>query len=310
MSSTCLQEHIETYYNDYYNQIDDYLESIKSRFEDGEFDPVNDYSSYGDDLEFDITRSTTEEGERVKMLWFTTFHSVKFGNDPDRVGEDDINSIIDRLFTYDVTESITNDSKSGDTITLEIERVLNIIFREPQEIMELFGFDDQQKLWADLMFSVISGDAPEWEDSDCDYYYDGEIIPDLHLGSPFASSWRSAVTSSFGWRTDPFDGTRSFHYGIDIEKPEGTDIMAVLDGTVTTVVRGRTGYGHYVKIDHGGEIETLYAHCSAIYVTEGQEVRQGDVIAAVGDTGRSTGDHLHFELRINGRVVNPRPYLS
>jgi murein DD-endopeptidase MepM/ murein hydrolase activator NlpD len=90
--------------------------------------------------------------------------------------------------------------------------------------------------------------------------------------------------------------------------------MAVMAGTVSYFHFGTTGYGYVVRIDHGiasdgSSVETLYSHCSAIHVVEGQQVKQGEVIAAVGDTGRSTGPHLHFELRVNSRAINPRPYL-
>ena len=89
----------------------------------------------------------------------------------------------------------------------------------------------------------------------------------------------------------------------------GTEICATKDGTVTEVVYGTTGYGYYVKLDHGEGVETLYAHCSELLVLVGDEVKKGDVIAKVGSTGKSTGPHCHFEVRINGESVDPSPYL-
>ena len=100
----------------------------------------------------------------------------------------------------------------------------------------------------------------------------------------------------------------SNHTGLDIATAQGTPIKVVADGTVTNA--SYTGsYGNLVKINHGNGIETWYAHTSKMYVKVGQTVKAGDVIAAVGTTGNSTGPHLHFEIRINGKHVNPQNYL-
>lgn len=108
------------------------------------------------------------------------------------------------------------------------------------------------------------------------------------------------MTSEFGWRKDPFTGKGAGHTGIDLGMPKGTPIRAALTGTVYLVRYSTTGYGYHVMIDHGGGFVTLYAHCSKLLVAEGQQVQAGDIIAEVGSTGRSTGNHLHFEVRING----------
>lgn len=100
----------------------------------------------------------------------------------------------------------------------------------------------------------------------------------------------------------------SSHTGLDIAASTGTDIKACSDGTI--IFAGTKGsYGKLVKIQHSNGVETWYGHCSKIYVKEGQEVKAGDVIAAVGSTGNSTGSHLHLEIRINGTAVNPQKYL-
>ena len=116
------------------------------------------------------------------------------------------------------------------------------------------------------------------------------------------------ITSGFGWRTDPFTGEQSFHGGIDIGVAAGTPIIAA-DAGIVTVANGVDswggGYGFYVMIDHGDGDETLYAHCSSICVTYGQTVQKGEVIAYVGSTGNSTGNHLHFEIRVNGQKQDP-----
>ncbi|MBR5768751.1 MAG: peptidoglycan DD-metalloendopeptidase family protein [Clostridia bacterium] len=107
------------------------------------------------------------------------------------------------------------------------------------------------------------------------------------------------VSSKYGYRG------REFHTGVDIACPKGTPIMAADGGTVTSVVYGSTGYGYHIIINHSNGEQTLYAHCSALYVSVGQKVDKGDVIAAVGQTGRAYGYHLHFEVRRNGKHVYP-----
>ncbi|HPO77943.1 MAG TPA: peptidoglycan DD-metalloendopeptidase family protein [Thermoclostridium caenicola] len=127
--------------------------------------------------------------------------------------------------------------------------------------------------------------------------------------SPLGRGWRAMVTSEFGGRTDPLTGKWVGHSGLDLGAAKGTSIRSAKAGTVKTVVYGSTGYGYYLTIDHGGGMVTLYGHCSQILVREGQTVKAGETVAKVGSTGRSTGNHLHFEVRINGSAKNPRNYL-
>lgn len=127
--------------------------------------------------------------------------------------------------------------------------------------------------------------------------------------SPLGKGWRAIVTSEFGGRTDPLTGKWVGHSGLDLGAAKGTSIRSAKAGTVKTVVYGSTGYGYYLTIDHGNGMVTLYGHCSQILVREGQTVKAGETIAKVGSTGRSTGNHLHFEVRINGSAKNPRNYL-
>ncbi|MFV0414158.1 MAG: murein hydrolase activator EnvC family protein [Oscillospiraceae bacterium] len=158
--------------------------------------------------------------------------------------------------------------------------------------------NEMEEIWKSLGGSsgAYVGGALEWP------------VPS-HNGKQYISSW-------FGWRT--LYGRPNFHTGVDIATQGGTpihgaDIVAANTGTVVMVVinNGKSGYGSYVILDHGGGVKTLYAHCSAIYVSVGQTVSRGATIAAVGNTGNSTGPHLHFELRLDNTVkTDPWPYLT
>jgi murein DD-endopeptidase MepM/ murein hydrolase activator NlpD len=117
------------------------------------------------------------------------------------------------------------------------------------------------------------------------------------------------VTSGFGRR-----GKHRFHSGIDIPMPKGTPIRAAQDGIVLDVATNKTikyrGYGNAALLGHGNGITTLYAHCQSVSVKKGQAVKRGDIVGLVGSTGRSTTFHLHFEVRKDGKAVNPLPYLA
>jgi murein DD-endopeptidase MepM/ murein hydrolase activator NlpD len=117
------------------------------------------------------------------------------------------------------------------------------------------------------------------------------------------------ISSGFGYRADPFTGGAAFHAGLDFRGPIGAPIHAAAAGTVS-FTGVRSGYGNCVEISHGNGLLTRYAHMSRIGATMGQLVHPGDTIGAIGSTGRSTGPHLHFEVRINDRPVNPRPFLE
>jgi len=116
------------------------------------------------------------------------------------------------------------------------------------------------------------------------------------------------VTGSFGERIDPFNGEGAFHSGVDIGSSFGAKIIAPADGVVS-LVESLGGYGKTIMIDHGNGISTRFGHLSGFAVTVGQRVQRGDVIGYVGESGRSTGPHLHYEVRINDTPVNPYKYL-
>ena len=126
------------------------------------------------------------------------------------------------------------------------------------------------------------------------------------FGFPLTSYTR--VSSPYGYRIHPITGTKKLHTGIDYAAPYGTSILAAEDGVVLTA-GWNSGYGYCVTINHGGGYVTLYGHCSSLLVSAGQKVTRGQTIAKVGSTGNSTGNHLHFEVRINGSTVDPTGYL-
>jgi murein DD-endopeptidase MepM/ murein hydrolase activator NlpD len=117
------------------------------------------------------------------------------------------------------------------------------------------------------------------------------------------------LTSAFGNREHPILGGGRMHEGVVLAVPTGTPIYAPADGLVEMAQRFGS-YGNFIKILHGGEMETRYGHLSAYNVTAGEYVHKGDVIGYVGSTGRATGPHLHYEVRIDGHAVDPMPYLS
>lgn len=215
-----------------------------------------------------------------------------------------------RTESHEVEVTTTNDDGEEETTTETVtETVLTITithktaaemavayhFNSRQnEYLALMMQPDNQNLWAQLLGGLVSGGGQI-------------IIPDTDWIPTGALAWplpqTFSISSPFGYREDPFTGEIEYHNGTDIAAPNGTQILAAAAGTVT-IANGIDSwggsYGYHIKIDHGGGLETLYAHCSAICVTPGQQVQQGEVIGFVGSTGNSTGNHLHFEVWVNG----------
>lgn len=133
------------------------------------------------------------------------------------------------------------------------------------------------------------------------------VLKDMLPNSkPITAAYNS---SSYGWRIDPFNGNKAFHEGLDFTANTGTPIRAAADGIVSSTEQGGA-YGKLVKIEHGSGLETRYAHTSRILVKVGERVTKGQIVAEVGSTGRSTGPHLHYEIRLNGAALDPRKYLT
>lgn len=218
------------------------------------------------------------------------------------------------------TAVIETTDKNGKVTTTEITEtvlVISLTHKTPDEMAADYHFTTRQntylqllqdpqyeELWAELLggFEQDGGEVMS---------PDGTRAPTGTLQWPLPVA--GTITSQFGHRVDPITGEVSSHTGTDIACAEGTPILAAADGVVT-VANGLDNwggsYGYYIQIDHGGGLETLYAHCSSICVTTGQQVQAGQVIGYVGHTGRVTGSHLHLEVRIDGNRADAMQYFT
>ena len=144
--------------------------------------------------------------------------------------------------------------------------------------------------------------TPEAQPADAELLQQG-------LGFAYTAPVEGQLSSGFGLRTDPLEGVSRFHYGLDIAAPEGAVVSSFADGTVTAVGES-SELGRYVAVSHANGFSTLYAHCTRVTASAGQRVSRGDPIAEVGDTGRATGPHLHFELHRGSTYLNPVYYVT
>lgn len=222
--------------------------------------------------------------------------------------------------THPETVTIDTTDENGNPTTTEITEtvlVIELTHKTPNEMAADYHFTTRQntylqllqdpqyeELWAELLGGFAQGGGELMNP-------DSTRIPTGTLQWPLPVA--GTITSQFGHRVDPITGEVSSHTGTDIACAEGTPILAAADGIVT-VANGLDSwggsYGYYIQIDHGGGLETLYAHCSSICVTTGQQVQAGEVIGYVGHTGRATGNHLHFEVHINGVRRDAETYFT
>lgn len=135
-----------------------------------------------------------------------------------------------------------------------------------------------------------------------------ELLATIPAIQPIQNSDLKRMASGYGWRSDPFTKARKFHYGMDFSAATGTPIYASGNGTVTRADANSSGYGKHIRIDHGFNYVSLYAHLSKYNVKKGQKVKRGDVIGYVGSTGRSVAPHLHYEIFKDGERINPRNF--
>ena len=216
-----------------------------------------------------------------------------------------------------VIETTDKNGKSTTTEITETVLVIELTHKTPDEMAADYHFTIRQntylqllqdpqyeELWAELLGGFEQGGGEVMSP-------DGTRTPTGNLQWPLPVA--GTITSQFGHRVDPITGEVSSHTGTDIACAEGTPILAAADGIVT-VANGLDSwggsYGYYIQIDHGGGLETLYAHCSSICVTTGQQVQAGEVIGYVGHTGRVTGSHLHLEVHVNGSRTDAMRYFG
>ncbi|WP_421752181.1 peptidoglycan DD-metalloendopeptidase family protein [Croceimicrobium sp.] len=132
-----------------------------------------------------------------------------------------------------------------------------------------------------------------------------EFLASIPAIQPVANEDLKRMASGYGWRTDPFTKTRKFHHGMDFSAETGTPVYATGDGEVIRADSKSSGFGRHIRIDHGYGYITIYAHLNDYNIRVGQKVKRGDLIGFVGNTGRSRGPHLHYEVHLNGERLNP-----
>lgn len=191
-----------------------------------------------------------------------------------------------------------------------IKQDLLIIFGEDMDLGGYFTPSEENTKKEAIEPAVfISYESEIFADSVCVKENESQAEDDAEQEKGVAVPVFGTVTSYYGLREHPVYSGENFHGGLDIAAEEGSDIMAVLDGVVTETGTANMA-GNYIKIDHGNGLETLYCHCCAVYYSEGDKVTQGEVIAAVGQTGLATGPHLHLEVHKDSENVDPLEYLE
>ena len=284
---------------------------------------IEDMRGSFSDLDSAVSAITpmVESGSIDTIRMKAIFYSLFFGAENLRMNQNDYREFADTFVRYEertrtVTDADGNETEETYTVAIPITD-LHEIYGNLESVLGRTITEENRVNAAQIYSRVLYGhglprDGSIGEDEWLGGVFDGEIYTGGgDFASPLGASWRSMVTSEFGWRPNPFGGGGGEgHSGLDMGAPKGTPIQAARSGVVSYVKdSGSSGYGYHLAIDHGDGMVTLYAHCSKVYVRSGQTVQQGDVIAAVGSTGRSTGNHLHLEVRIGGKKVNPRQFL-
>ena len=296
-----VQEALETLTGEYRDRLEEISNTIQHDRQDivandGVYfirwqDVLAVFSSYvsGDDFGSSVASLEEEQVDKLReIMW--EMNEVDYSTHPETI-------------TIDTTDEDGNQATAEITETV---LVIELTHKTPDEMAADYHFSTRQntylqllqdsryeELWAELLGGFAPGEGEVMAP-------DGTRVPTGTLQWPLPVA--GTITSQFGHRVDPITGEVSSHTGTDIACAEGTPILAAADGTVT-VANGLDSwggsYGYYIQIDHGGGLETLYAHCSSICVTTGQQVQTGQVIGYVGHTGRATGNHLHLEVLIN-----------
>ena len=307
-----VQEALETLTGEYRDRLEEISNTIQHDRQDivandGVYfirwqDVLAVFSSYVSGDEFGSSVASLEEEQVDKLreiMW--EMNEVDYSTHPETI-------------TIDTTDEDGNQATAEITETV---LVIELTHKTPDEMAADYHFSPRQntylqllqdsryeELWAELLGGFAPGEGEVMAP-------DGTRVPTGTLQWPLPVA--GTITSQFGHRVDPITGEVSSHTGTDIACAEGTPILAAADGIVT-VANGLDSwggsYGYYIQIDHGGGLETLYAHCSSICVTTGQQVQAGEVIGYVGHTGRVTGNHLHLEVRIDGNRADAMQYFT
>ena len=202
--------------------------------------------------------------------------------------------------TFEEAEKVIDELEEKESAN---EEKIGIIEKYGKELKE---FTDVEKCVSELYEKKVIVQKSTYTAPSASNYTSGSSSAKVSLGISLINPVSGVITSRFGSNESVRDHT---HSGLDISAPYGTAIKAAASGTVTYSGNANDGYGYYVIISHGNGVSTVYAHCSQLLVSAGQKVSQGEVIAKVGSTGNSTGNHLHFEVRKNGITYNPQNYV-
>ena len=255
---------------EHFAELDEAIAAIQSNMEDGNsLDPI-----------------------RVKAVFFSLYFGGEIRTRTVTTTDEDGNEIqVEQIYTVAIPIEDMATVYANLTASLGVE------------------ISEEQKANADSVYSLIKYGYPTTPEGGIPGDDGVPFVGADGFCSPVGANWRSIVTSEFGGRVDPITGRwDNGHTGMDLAVPTGTPIRAALGGTVT-MSRYNGSYGNCVMIDHGNGLLTLYGHNSRLLAREGQTVQTGDVVSLSGATGRVTGPHLHFEVRVNGQRTNPRYYL-
>ena len=300
-ASVTVREAVETLTEEYRDRLEEISDTVQHDRQDITAnddvyyirwqDVLTVFSSYvsGNEQGAPVAALTEEQVDKLReIMWamnavdYSTRAETAVIETTDEDGNPTTTEITETVLVIELTHKTPDDMAADYHFTTRQNTYLRLL-QDPQ----------YEELWAELLGGFAQGGGELMNP-------DSTRIPTGTLQWPLPVA--GTITSQFGHRVDPITGEVSSHTGTDIACAEGTPILAAADGTVT-VANGLDSwggsYGYYIQINHGGGLETLYAHCSSICVTTGQQVQAGEVIGYVGHTGRVTGSHLHFEIHIN-----------
>ena len=260
-----------------------------------------------DEAMADIESSIEDGGSLDPIRVKAVFYALYFGGEPPLTSQ-----FVHCFATSEIrTRTVTETDDEGNEIEVDHIYTVSIPIEDLDTVYAKIAaslgreITEEEKTNADNVYNLIKYGYPVTAGSSI---FEGADVPYIGVDgfcSPVGANWRNIVTSEFGGRIDPISGQRDGHTGMDLGVSTGTPVRAALDGTVT-LSKYYGSYGNCVMIDHGNGLTTLYGHNSQLLVIVGQTVKAGDVISLSGATGRVTGPHLHFEVRVNGERTNPR----